>query len=148
MFSVQDIRATVRKVAVIGFALTIAGCSSGEREYAPVSGTVTLNGQPVGDARVMFVPVEKTASGELGSISYGVTDADGNFLLATRIGKDGAAVGRNYVWISTRIVNAAGDQEQVQRAELIPARFNAETDLTFEVPSAGTDAADFLLDSR
>src|SRR3954453_11696466 len=77
-----------------------AGC--GERspfETAPVSGKVTLNGQPLADARISFQPTD--GEKELGPGSSATTDAEGKFTLSTVDGGAGATVGNNEVRIST-----------------------------------------------
>ncbi len=53
----------------------LAGCSQSGHELAPVNGRITLDGQPVVSAMVMFQPESK------GSPSYGSTDQDGRYQL-------------------------------------------------------------------
>ena len=48
----------MRARLLLGFALVLGpGCGSGK--FAPVSGTVTLNGKPLAGALVIFSPVAK-----------------------------------------------------------------------------------------
>jgi hypothetical protein len=56
-------------------SMLVAGC--GGLDLLPVTGTVTLDGKPVGDAAVTFSP---TAGGPVAS---GTTDAAGHFQLTT-----------------------------------------------------------------
>ena len=54
-------------------AVTLAGCPTGGREVpdlVPVSGTVTLDGEPLAGASLMF-----------GGVAYGDTDASGRYEL-------------------------------------------------------------------
>ena len=64
-------------------ALLIVGCGKSGSELAPVSGRVTLDGQPIVGARLRFQP---EASG--GSPSYGSTDQDGRFVLGYKRGQE------------------------------------------------------------
>lgn len=73
-------------VALILFPL-LAGCGGGPRPVK-VSGTVTLDGQPVEGATVQFVP-----AGGTGRPAVGLTRADGGFELTTHENNDGALPG-------------------------------------------------------
>ncbi|MDR2168738.1 MAG: hypothetical protein LBP59_01185 [Planctomycetaceae bacterium] len=42
---------------VLGVSVVCAGCNSDSRRYAKVSGTVTINGQPLSRGTIQFVPV-------------------------------------------------------------------------------------------
>ena len=57
----------------------LAGCGKSNVDLVPVDGTVTLDGQPVADAGVMFVPKKA----EHGLPAAGSTDANGHFALST-----------------------------------------------------------------
>src|SRR6185369_10317424 len=110
--------------------LTLAGCGSGQ--FAPVSGTVTLDGKPLANAAVNFQPVESKDSG---LASAGKTDASGRYSLRVVMNNaSGAVVGKHRVSISTL-------QEEDPTKDLppgkqrpkdpIPARYNTKTELTF-----------------
>ena len=73
-------------------ALSIVGC--GQSEMVPITGTVTLNGQPAEQAEVMFNP--KTT----GRFASGVTDASGKFMLSTAKPNDGAMPGEYVVTLA------------------------------------------------
>ena len=83
--------------SLVGF-LTIAilaGCGGADRPAtAPVSGTVTVDGEAVEGAAVMFVP-EKG-----GRPATGTTDAQGHFTLRTIEKGDGAVLGSHQVAIT------------------------------------------------
>jgi hypothetical protein len=74
----------------------VVGCQpqgATERTY-PVTGTVTLNNQPLADATVTFHPI----SG--GKVAVGKTDASGKFTLTTAgTGQSGAIPGRYKVTV-------------------------------------------------
>lgn len=77
-------------------AAILAGCSSGGSRpaTAPVSGTVTLNGQPLEGATVVFMGegASQAASGK--------TDASGKYQLTTFEPNDGAVIGNHQVTIT------------------------------------------------
>jgi hypothetical protein len=121
-------------------AAAVAGC--GGSSTADVSGTVTLDEKPLAGATVTFTPASTKDSGVGGS--YGKTDADGRYRLKTVVGdKSGAAVGKHKVTISLTKENPANPEAAVQ--DVVPAKYNVKSDLTFDVPAGGTSQADFKL---
>lgn len=81
----------------------LSGCGAKDDGpgYAPVSGTVTLDGSPVEGAVVTFVP--ESGSGNTGQISMGITDSAGQFSLATGTGKVGAAIGNHSIAVELTV---------------------------------------------
>jgi hypothetical protein len=75
------------------FLMAFSGC--GSSEFAPVSGTVTSDGKPVGKLRVVFSPIPIDDDPAVAPFSIGITDADGKFTLETRYGDPGAFVGKH-----------------------------------------------------
>lgn len=73
--------------------IAIAGCERGPR-VVPVSGTITLDGQPVKDAAVMFMLKPG------GRIATGITDAAGRYTLSTHPTGNGAFEGNHTVTVS------------------------------------------------
>jgi len=130
------------RVAAVLLAAAVAGCGGGS---ARVSGVVTLDGAPVEGATVSFTP----ASGDGGGLggSAGKTDAEGRYTLRTVVGdRSGAAVGKHKVTISKFREDSKSPEGKGQ--DLIPAKFNTGSTLTFDVPSGGTDKADFPLTTK
>ena len=75
--------------------LQMAGCNWGSTsDTIPVSGVVTLDGQPVEGATVSFHAIEEGKPS-----AYGRTKADGSFLLQTHAVNDGAVPGEFAVTI-------------------------------------------------
>lgn len=72
----------------------LSGCGSGKPATVPVTGTVTLDGNPLEGASVTFTPAEG------GRLATGKTDASGNFTLMTFEAGDGALAGPNKVGVS------------------------------------------------
>jgi len=128
------------------------GCSSGGA--VPVSGRVTLDGQPLAGAHVSFQPQggESGSSSAAGSGSYALTAADGTYVLHLVQGdRPGAVVGKHRVEINIR--NESDDDrdrhgQPPPRAKQLPARYNLRTDLTCDVPAGGKSDANFELTSK
>jgi len=119
----------------------MAGCGGPEGPaIAPVTGVVTLKGEPVEGAEVTFIP-------QSGRPSVGVTDKKGKYTLQYAGNRQGAVLGKHKVTISTRRqgVEGEGSQPSVEpRPETIPARYNVATELEVEVES-GSNEFDFQL---
>ena len=77
------------------FVLMITGCGSDGPELIPVSGTVTLNGTPIDEVVVTFVPHHA------GKPAMGLTDKQGRFSLSTTELDDGVAVGPYYATVTS-----------------------------------------------
>jgi hypothetical protein len=87
-------------------AVLLPGCTGGDDNPAtfPVSGTVTLNGEPVAGAQVSFMGqgVSLAASG--------TTDAQGKYQLSTFGENDGAVLGKHVVTISPSATIGGGEE--------------------------------------
>ena len=133
--------------------LTVAGLvgCGGDFPVAPVSGVVTLDGEALPNASLFFQPQRSGDSPIVGPPSFGVTDDEGRFTLITTGGDSGAVVGRHVVSVSTfesRMVDPKNsDRVEVVSEEVIPRRYRAPSELTFEVPSSGSDEANFSLEA-
>jgi hypothetical protein len=123
-----------------------AGCGGGK--FAPVSGIIRLNGQPLAGASVSFEPVitDKTT---YGPGSHGITDANGQYKLRVSTPNvDGALIGKHTVRIS-RGETPKGDPGGAHLTkELLPARYNSQTDLSFDVLPEGSTSANFDLKKK
>jgi len=113
--------------------LVFAGCSGRPKNIArKVSGKITLGGQPLAGALVMFTPVEA------GSPSVGRTDSGGNYNLvwAQTQGRkiEGAQIGEHVVKISTFADSAATATPSRQEvAEKVPYKYRVESPPTATV---------------
>lgn len=162
-------------LATIG---TIGGCGSDPYVLAPVSGRVTVDGQSVGELRISFEPLGSAERKSPGPEAVGITDADGRYSLQTfsESPRRGAVVGKCRVRIwslpskqrkEIADIHAEGYdpvkevkelREQLRRPTrkkpasattgAIPLRYNDNTELSFDVPSEGTDKADFAISSK
>lgn len=141
------------------FAVCFVGCSGSSGPVtAPVSGKVTLNGEPLPDATINFATENFVGSARTGS--------DGSYSLVT-----GAALGENKVWIEEKfdapegfdddpeagmdrgqldamnVPDEGGAEEAAPMATQIPAEYGSfeETILKVIVNDGGTDSANFDL---
>jgi hypothetical protein len=117
-------------------AMAIAGCAPSAGDVANVSGTVTLDGNPLADARVFFQPAE-------GRPSFGRTDAQGGYRLLYTPGALGARIGPAVVTIST----ATEDDDGKRTRDRVPKRYLEPGALTAEV-KPGNNVLDFNLTSE
>ncbi|GIW97307.1 MAG: hypothetical protein KatS3mg111_0640 [Pirellulaceae bacterium] len=110
----------------------LSGC--GNDKIATVEGTIYLDGKPLEGAVVEFYPTHS------GGASYGRTDAEGHYELQYNRNEAGAEIGRHKVQITTF---ADGGGYGQGRKELLPTRYNSETELEVEV-KRGHNVIDFL----
>lgn len=145
-------------IAVSPACLMLLGC--GGEDLGSVTGKVTMDGQPLPNAIVTFVP---EGGGRTG---IGKTDANGEYTLVFA-GGEGATIGKNKVAVTTApeatevtamrsdspeyAAQASGgtmsDYSKPAVIEKIPAKYNKNTELTFEVTS-GSNVYDIELKSQ
>jgi hypothetical protein len=122
-------------LAFLLFFGLLAGCNRSTRpKLGLVHGRVTLDGNPLANATVCFMPEGQ------GRTSTAFTDNDGMYSLIYIRDVAGAAVGWHIVRITT------GDI-RTHKPELAPARYNTKSELRKEV-AAGENAFDFPLASK
>lgn len=136
----------VRSSLIFLSLLFLVGCnpSASSKPLAAVSGRITLDGQPLPNARVGFEPQGFGDRMNAGPGSYGKTDVAGHYTLITVSGKPGAVPGMHRVAITTYKEDSSGE---VVREEQVPERYFAKDRITFEVPIQGTGEASFNLTS-
>lgn len=137
---------TRRCLITLGISLFVAGCGPAvDPGYHPVTGTVTLDGAPLADAVVAFQPTSEGSSGT------GRTDENGTYILFYASQRPGAKAGDNTVVISKEADASSGGDEFAEvteeEGELLPARYNQESELTATVTD-GENVIDFALTSE
>jgi hypothetical protein len=112
----------LRLVVAAGLCLVLlcAGCNSGRKATAKVSGVVTVDGKPMNFGRVQFSPVAAEDALNAGKAGYGYIHADGTFTLTTYKENDGAVVGQHRVTIRSRSRRLPEGQAPPPRDETIP----------------------------
>jgi hypothetical protein len=135
----------------------VLGCS-GNAKYAPVSGVVTIDGVPYGDAVVSFQPIGTKENPNPGRGSSAYTDENGRFVLMSDNSVEGAVVGKHLVRIMTKGNEVVGqspeggspDETPTGRGKVdpIPPEWNALSKVEFDVPKGGTDQANFNIETK
>ena len=118
----------------------LAGCSSNKPKLpplAPVSGTITMDGQPLAGVEVVFMS-------PTGHASVGWTDPDGKYALQFRQFGPGAGPGLNTVTVKS----VPKDPNIPIVNDVIPAVYNSKTTLTADVAPSKSNTFDFDLKSR
>jgi len=126
------------RLAIVTLAC-LAGCGGPPHpEVGRVTGLVTLDGQPLAEATVMFQPTE-------GRASIATTDSAGKYSLIYLDGVPGAKLGAHKVIIRTEIPGEDG-QPPIAK-EKLPKKYHQNTELTAEV-KPGSNTFDFPLTSQ
>lgn len=115
----------------------LQGCS-GNPNLSEVQGRVTLDGQPLANAFVVYAPTKG------GTTSYGKTDESGQYRMMFKDNEPGAWIGENIVRISTGDVGAGGGSGTKER---VPQVYNLQSTLKANVVS-GKNTFDFDLKSN
>lgn len=124
--------------------ISLAAIGCGKAPTVPVSGRVTLDGQPLEGASVLFQPVVADANAD-GFGSVGQTDADGRFeLKAIGLPHRGAIPGSHRVYISKPLYPPNGEYV-ADIPNAIPDEYHTGDGISFEVPTDGTIEAAFDL---
>lgn len=146
------------RIVCLVWSFTIAlsiGCGgpSDQPELGQVTGTITLDGQPLGGVAVVFQP-------DNGRPARGRTDAAGRYELTYIRQTLGTKVGRNRVEVAPDegaeesdtedVANPDAPQQPVEsvksRKPAIPARYNTNSELEVDV-KPGDNTFDFELQS-
>jgi hypothetical protein len=133
---------TIAFAGMLILAVACSGCGESGPEIASVEGKVTLDGQPLPDAAVVFIP-------ENGRPAGARTDEQGNYVLNFTEGREGAIPGKNRVQISTARDpgETADGQPRPAVPEKIPLIYNANSELEFTVKPGEKNIANFDLAS-
>jgi len=142
----RRLSAAIVVLAALGLAVGCSG-SGDDLPREPVSGTVTLDNVPLANGTISFVPVTGTGGG-------GGAIKDGKFSIA----REGGLVPGSYtvaIYASatqgeqTKPKMAGGTRRESQLAqELIPAKYNANTELKAEIKKGGNSDLNFVLVSK
>ena len=130
------LRSAFQRIAFVGLVAVFAvGCSKG-RPTGDVHGTVTVNGQPVSEGAVRFIPVNGDTPATGGTIR------DGKFQVQVPVAKQRVEISSNVVDKEKTPPNATGDQ--IVMKILVPPRYNIQSELTLDVVP-GLNEPDFKL---
>jgi len=138
-------------VMLLTFLLVCGGCGGDGIERAQVSGTITLDGTPVPDGQIRFVPI-----GETKGPSWTVFIRDGRY---TTEGSKGTPIGTLRVEIRAyrihpefqrRMANSADPEGEggIPQEQYLPARYNTQSELQMTIdPGSDRITKDFALTS-
>ena len=120
--------------------LAVAGCGSGGPPRLRVVGAVTLDGQPLADGAISFLPTGK-------GVAAGATIAGGHYVVE---GARGPTPGEYRVEIrasapSDKRVKSTFGEAISEMESIIPARYSDTTTLRADVMAAGSNQFDYSL---
>lgn len=150
---------TVRAVLYGLLGVVACGCGGdGRPSLVKVEGTVTLNGEPLGGAKLGFIPVDQ---GDYGRASRATSNADGTFVVGTYAKDDGMPRGQYTVVVEkTEYVDELPDGFNIEDPEantvsvkmkrFLPEHYGNPRDsgLTVEVTSSGLSPSTISLRSE
>jgi hypothetical protein len=159
--SILNLRSLLSFLLGLASLATAPGCNRGP-QFADVEGTVTLNGRPLPDMEVVFLPDPDT--GTLGPASSGYTNEKGHYQLVTNKGQVGAVVGTHRVCIrdlttlpTPPLLDAEGNRERAgpqgakpaPKVSRVPAAYSSseQTPLRAVEVKPGGQTLDFPLGS-
>jgi hypothetical protein len=139
-----------RAAAVLAAALLVAACVSGcgrKVEYAEVSGTVTLDNQPLAGVSVAFFPQGEGLDPRL--VARGTTDGSGRYTLAGSQGQPIVVVGTNRVVVLPPKTPRSPNDPVPPPGPPVPARYTSPrlTPLVIEVQAGGPQVINLPLTS-
>jgi hypothetical protein len=136
----------LRLVAILLTASLAGGCAGDGVPTLPVSGQVTLDGEPVTVEGTVVLFKPDSAKGNSSKLEpVGTVDADGRYALTTA-GRRGAPAGWYKVVVAARagqIEHPKGRPQRPLAVSLVPARYGSErtTPLAVEVVEQPTEGA-------
>ena len=153
----QSVAAGLVAILVAGCTVicaVIVGCKAALAGPA-VEGGVTLDGKPLANASVQFIPQGENR----GQTGFGKTDAAGKFTIGPAGGKQRGAAPGEYKVVISKHVKPDGtdyvpkpDEDPMlgNHKELLPAAYSdaEKSILTANVPDTGTKSLEFKLNTK
>lgn len=144
---VDDCRRPAARVLFVGLAvLVIAGCGKG---FSTVSGTVTLDGQPLVCDKDVHGTIQFYPEGGAGAPAVGQIDGQGQYTLSTGSSR-GVQPGRYVVTIAaTRIIPPASPGEAPGGQAVTPAKYASPKKSEWHVEvKPGSNSFSFNMESH
>jgi hypothetical protein len=124
---------------VVGLLSIVSGCSNANR--GTVSGSVTIDGQPVKSGSIGFFPIDEK------SPTSGATIADGQYTATVPLGPAKVQIRVAKVVGQKKLYNTADSPVQPIMREVLPRKYNDDTELQLDV-QPGSNSKDFELSSK
>lgn len=124
---------------------TLLGCRDNSKRMS-IQGTVTLDGQPLAKGSIVFSPLPGTA----GPVA-GANIADGKFAM---LHSGGPFTGKFRIEITASVptgrkkLNPRSNTMIDEYVQILPARYNRDSQLQAEVTAEGSNRLDFALTSE
>lgn len=122
---------------------SLSGCSGNNGpKTVEASGVLTLDGEPIKDAQIVFVALE-------GTPAYGSTDANGKFSMKISEESSGAVPGTYPVIVSkTKMEELGGGNVKLEQG--LPEKYGnpAKSGLSVTIPESGSKSIKLELDSK
>ena len=119
--------------------LVVGGCGDGD--VAVVSGAVKVDGAPLKQGFITFVPADGKTATSGGAIT------DGRYSVKVPVGSMKVSVSASKVVGRKKLYDTPNSPEQDVTQESLPARYNGQTELKLDV-KAGTNPKDWDLTSK
>jgi hypothetical protein len=141
-----DCRGVRAKSLFVLGVVAVSGCwASGQKETAPVRGTVTLDGKAFTQGGMILFQPESSAK-----MATGLIQSDGSFVLTTYSSGDGATIGKHSAAITPaqKIVRDTDVESASGPISPIPEKYHspAGSGLAYEVKSGESNR--FVIDLR
>lgn len=132
---------TVQRSLFFFAAAVLAGCAGGDPNFSEVSGAVTVDGQPLKEGNITFSSVSGNAPSAGGPIT------DGKYTAKVHIGSTKVEIRASKVVGQKKVYDTPDSPMRNIMEEMLPAKYNAQTELTLEV-EPGTTVKNFDLSTK
>jgi hypothetical protein len=102
-------------IGVLAMLAVVVGC--GKKEWGHLTGTVSLNGQPIGPGVISFEPIDGQRAGAVARI-----EDDGKYKVISARSKEGARTGEYRVTIHSSLKDF-GFEDKGSRPAPIPSKY-------------------------
>lgn len=113
--------------ALLSALLIVAGCAESDPNRSEVHGKVTVDGSPIADGAIMFIPTDGVGQASGGKI------VDGQYTVNAWVGPSKVAVRAPKKVGERKLYDTADSPVQPIMKESLPSTYNEHTTLTFDV---------------
>lgn len=111
----------------------LVGCGSGGPETADVTGKVSLAGEPLAGATIIFTPKDG------GRPSTAISDDQGVYTLLFKQDEPGAELGEHIVTVTTGGESHDAEGNEIELEEKVPAKYNLDQTYIQEVKAGSNE---------